>query len=466
MFQSLRWRLQFWYALILVLVIAGFGTLLLVKLRQARFDEIDTELQAAALNLQEQLQVHFTPATLDEHEAGTEKKLAGLDLPHSLRKRYGDGEAAPYLVIWREDGSILKETADAVPSPEGVPAVRQRGSYREVIVAGPEQTRILVGRLITADLAELGQSTWQVTVIGLGVLLIGLVGSWWLAHSAVAPIQAMSAAASTMAGASQARPINLSGVYIELDQLGQNFNALLDRLEATFKQQARFTADASHELRTPLTVLLTQIELALSAPRPAEQYRQTIESCLRAAQRMKALVEDLLILARADAGKLALRLQRLDLKQVVEDAAALLEPLAGKKQIGINVTGESVPVQGDPDRLAQVVTNLLSNAIFYNRPMGKVQLRVTGDRGEAVLAVADTGEGIPAKDLPHLFERFYRVDKARSRVTGGSGLGLAICKSIIETHGGTISVTSVTDAGTTFVVRLPRDQETVPQLKD
>jgi signal transduction histidine kinase len=178
---------------------------------------------------------------------------------------------------------------------------------------------------------------------------------------------------------------------------------------------------------------------------------------------MKGLVEGLLTLARADAGRLEMTRARLDLGELGTESAALLEPLAAAAGVRLSLACGAVAVTGDAGRLTQVVTNLLTNAIHYNHAGGAVTVKVEQTAGEAVLTVADTGCGIPAADREHIFERFYRVDKARSRELGGSGLGLAICKSIVEAHGGAIRFTSEVDRGTTFELRLPLPGETADE---
>ena len=249
--------------------------------------------------------------------------------------------------------------------------------------------------------------------------------------------------------------VNLAGVDAELAQLGAILNDMLGRLETSFEQQVRFTADASHELRTPLSVFLAHIELAMSRPRTAEEYREALTTCGRAAGRMKSLVDDLLTLARADAGRLALKATRVDLGAIAEECAGLLETLAARRGIRVEVATAPAELSADPDRLAQVATNLIANAILHNRPGGRVKVSTASEESEVVLTVADTGVGISEVDLPLLFDRFYRVNSARSREHGGSGLGLAICRSIVEAHGGRIAVESRLGAGTTVTVRLP-----------
>lgn len=344
-----------------------------------------------------------------------------------------------------------------------MPRARPRGLLREVILMGPEQSRIIVGRPIGRELAALDQLAGQLAGSGAAVLALGLAGGWWLSRRAVRPIERMSQTAASISATNLSQRINLADVDHELVQLGQVLNAMFERLQTAFEQQARFTADASHELRTPLSVLLSHAELALARPRSAEEYRSTIETCPRASRRMKSLVDDLLTLARADAGRLELKSQAVDLCQLVEECAALLEPLARQREVSLTHGGQPTAALGDPDRLAQVVTNLLSNAILYNRPGGRVTCTTTVEGNDAVLTVVDSGMGIAEADRLHIFDRFYRVDPARSCESGGSGLGLAICKSIVAAHGGSIAVTSEVQVGTAFTVRLPRSQ--TPDLR-
>jgi signal transduction histidine kinase len=208
-------------------------------------------------------------------------------------------------------------------------------------------------------------------------------------------------------------------------------------------------------------VILSQVELALSRPREGPAYRESLEACGRAAVRMTSLVEDLLTLARADSGKLELRVEPIDLAAIAEGSVALLEPLARERGVHIRQETIPAPLPGDPERLGQVLTNLVSNAIQYTPEGGEVVVSVQGDEGSAIAVVEDTGRGIPESDLPLVFDRFHRVDTARSRASGGSGLGLAICRSIVEAHGGTINVASALDRGSRFIVTLPRRNETV-----
>ena len=249
--------------------------------------------------------------------------------------------------------------------------------------------------------------------------------------------------------------ISAADTESELGRLASVLNSTFARLEAAFAQQARFASDASHELRTPVAVILSQTQTALSRERSSSEYREALEACERAARRMKALTESLLELARLDAGQEPLRKERFDLKGTVADCVELLRPLAAERGLRIHCDVPSMECVGDAERIGQVVTNLLTNAIHFNRDQGEVRLSAQSESGAVLLTVTDTGQGIPAEDIPHLFERFYRVDKSRSRVQGRNGLGLAICKAIVEAQGGTIELTSQIGVGSTFTVRLP-----------
>jgi heavy metal sensor kinase len=389
--------------------------------------------------------------------------LAELALPQPLPPE-GGGATAAYFGVWRSDGSLLKSAAlpaglepPKLPlSPQ--PRLQEQGEYREALMLGPGGTVIRVGRSVAREQAELFAFAWQLVGVGAVVLGVGLAGGWLISARILRPLAAISATASAISATNLTGRIDPEEVDRELAELAGVLNAMFDRLEAAFERQARFTADASHELRTPLAILRSHAELALSRPRDAAEYREALEACLRASGRMAALVDGLLTLARADAGKLELRREPVDLEKVVDESVTLLGPLGKEKGITLIARLQPALVSGDPLRLGQVVTNLLSNAVQYNRPGGEVFIQMSHTKGDVLLIVKDTGCGIPKADWPHLFERFYRVDKARSRASGGTGLGLAICKGIVEAHGGRIGFETEPGRGSTFWVRLPRSR--------
>lgn len=491
MIKSLRWRLQLWYALILLLVVASFGGLLYWQHRKARMDEIDAELQAAARVLEGALRnvpMHLltdrTPPPRpngpppprmfdgpDPDRRGPppgnprndrEVLDRGLTLPGHLFHRPGPDVPAPYFAVWLENGRLLK----AMPAEQGFAereawpmrpgrdyAVRQRGPFRELALLGPQGTLILVGRAVDRELDDQFAFAGQLALTGLAVWVVGLTGGWFLSRRVLRPITAMSTTASAISASNLSHRIDLGETESELGQLATVLNHTFDRLQTAFEQQVRFTADASHELRTPVTVILTHAELALARERSAEDYRKALQTCQRAGLRMRAMIESLLTLARMDAGELGLQMQAVDLGSLAGECLDLLRPLLEQRRIAVQSDLPSLWVLGDPERLAQVLVNLLTNAIIYNRDGGYLGLTLALEHDQVRLAVTDTGVGIPAEELPHLFERFYRVDKART--PGGTGLGLAICQGIVTAHAGTITVSSQVNVGTTFTVHLP-----------
>ncbi|HTU19414.1 MAG TPA: ATP-binding protein [Gemmataceae bacterium] len=484
--RSIRGRLQAWYGLVLAAAIAGYASYLYLQAHAARLQEVDTRLEAAVNYLDVNLRRFplpelegqtfdrpFPPRPTRERpphpprppRPGRDRLLAELTLSRGSEQADQDRRfAGVYFVVWRSDGTVLKTASlpDNIPLPYvsrlvGPPQtqLRQRGEFREGLMRGPGGTTILVGKTVHKDWADLRAFGWQLTGAGLAVLGIGLAGGWLISARIFRPVAAISATATAISATSLSERIDTDNIDVELAGLAKVLNAMFGRLEAAFERQARFTADASHELRTPLAIIRNHAELALARERPAEEYREAIEACLRASGRMTALVDGLLTLARADAGKLGLQLQAVDLRQLIEESVELFRRMAESKGLTLEARLAPAEVTGDPASLAQVVTNFLSNAVRYNRPTGAIRVELSVTDGEALFAVADTGCGIPVEDRPYLFERFYRVDKARSRASGGNGLGLAICKSIVEAHGGAIGFETELECGSRFWVRLP-----------
>ena len=393
----------------------------------------------------------------------------GFRLPPERTGLFG-GDAAEsfYYAVWRRDGKQLDRSTNApadLTMPErgavlpGAYVARARGTLREVFSFTPPGECLLAGRSITPELAGLRRSALGMIGLGAGVLALGLAGGWWLATRAIQPIDDISATAAKIATGDLSHRISTAATDNELGRLAGVLNSTFARLEAAFTQQARLTADASHELRTPVSVILSQTQTALARERSGSEYRATLEACQRAAQRMRRLTESLLELARLDSGQDAATRAACELNRVASEAIELLRPLAQEQNVHLAVELAPVRCEGNAEQLAQVVSNLVSNAIHYNRPGGRVQVKLASEAEAAVLSVSDTGQGIAPEDLPHIFERFYRADKARSSAAGRTGLGLAITKAIVEGHGGSIEAASVLGSGTTFTVRLPRPAE-------
>jgi len=256
-------------------------------------------------------------------------------------------------------------------------------------------------------------------------------------------------------------PVSATGD--ELQQLSISLNRMIERLEEAFHHISRFSADASHELRTPLTIMRGELETAVQNPKIDADVRETLGAVLEETVRLSKIVDQLLSMSRLDAGEAFLEVTRFDFSELVRTTVEYMRLLADEKKLALKVeAAQAVHVEGDQSRLQQVVVNLLDNAIKYTPEGGSISVSVAGEPDKAVLAVTDTGIGISQEGQAHIFERFYRTDKARSRELGGTGLGLSIVKSIGAAHGGRVSVQSAEGRGSTFCFEIPRlvDKET------
>ena len=247
---------------------------------------------------------------------------------------------------------------------------------------------------------------------------------------------------------------DLSGTALEV---AESLNARLDALSGTEKEQQQFIADVSHELRTPLTVLRGTLEVALEEERPAEEYREAIGNALLETRHLARISQNILFLARGESGRVTLSFSNQDLGRFVSEVTRDLLPAAGDHGLELSVEVPEAPVIAfvDPGRMQQVLHNLLENSMRYTPPGGNVRVTLRTTPDEARIEVADTGVGIPEGDLPFVFERFFRSDRARRAYSGGSGLGLSIVRWIVEAHKGKVEIGSEVDKGTTVVVRLP-----------
>lgn len=368
----------------------------------------------------------------------------------------------PYFIYWSREGTETKSALAPAERPRPAASdadsrihVRLRDGVREAYFFTERGDCVLAGVStleLTEDLRRLG---WWLTVAGVVVIAVGVGGGWLLVNAALRPVEKIGATAGRIANGALSERIDMAETESELGRLAQVLNATFARLESAFAEQRRFTADASHEIRTPLAVIISEAQATLTRERDAAEYRETVEICLEAAQQIRRLADSLLELARFDAGGETMRREPVDLADVAGHAASLLAPLGRERGIEIELSLQAADCQGDADRLQQVARNLIDNAIYYNVDGGRVSVCTESDAYAVRLLVTDTGRGIAAEDLPHVFRRFYRADKARSRAGGRSGLGLAICRAIVEAHGGEISVASELGKGTTFVVSLP-----------
>ena len=444
MLSSLRARLLLWYTLILAVVIATFAATLGYLFWRSLVDDIDQGLQASSAALMEGLR----PTSWGD-----------FDLVIPLEYRLPDPNVSPatYYAVWNSDGELIDRSTNEfeVLSPAST-GVATREGRRELTVTAAGGARILVGQDLADTRREVLAFAGMAAAGGIVALVVSLLGGWFLAGRALAPVARISEAAAAMAGGDLNARIAVERTENELEQLALALNQAFDRLHLAVDNERRFTADASHELRTPLATISAEIEWALARERSTDEYRRCLATAQRASERMRRVVEHLLALARADSAYLTLQRAPVGLAPLVNDALGIVQPLAERKQVTIEARIDPATVIGDRDRLTDLVTNLCSNAIQYNRTGGQVQVDLWPEGNEVCLRVRDTGIGINADDLPRVFERFYRADKARSTHSGGAGLGLAIAKWIVEAHDGRIACESALGEGTEILVRLPR----------
>ncbi len=289
------------------------------------------------------------------------------------------------------------------------------------------------------------------------VLLIGSLGGYWMSRRALQPVDEITRAAQSIGIENLSQRLEVPRAGDELRRLSETWNSMLARLEGAVKRLSQFTADASHELRTPITLIRATAELTLRRDRPVETYREALRQIIDESDRTARLIEDLLLLARADAGLPALPLDRVELTPLVRDVCEQGQILAEERQLEISAEAPEQPVyvEANDPALRRLLLLLVDNAVKYTPAGGRITVSVGMDPSGATVTVSDTGIGIPDAALPHVFERFYRVDESRSREAGGAGLGLAIAQWIAERHHASLEAESVVGQGSAFRVRFP-----------
>lgn len=293
--------------------------------------------------------------------------------------------------------------------------------------------------------------------------LFSIIGGRAVARRSLRPIADLTRTARQISARRLSTRLPRSGANDELDALTDTLNDMLQRVERSFQQIQQFTADAAHELRTPLTALKGNAELALTQSRSEAQLRAVIEQSLTYYRVLARVTDDLLLLARLDAGQETLQFERLNLSDIVEDVVDLYRPLAHEKRIEIEVKASAdTQVHADQGKIRRLISNLLDNAIKYMGDEGSIEVQVQRLNGVVTTCISDTGPGIAEDELPHVFERFYRIDRSRTGDGGADlrsvGLGLAICRSVVDAHGGDISISSETGRGTQVTVVLNADE--------
>ncbi|HEX6552305.1 MAG TPA: ATP-binding protein [Ktedonobacteraceae bacterium] len=476
--SSVRTRLTLWYLAMMAFITCLFGGSLYVTQTFLNADAAESRLETQLYQDSQRFAQSYRQALPDR------QALTALKLNQSSQEM---------VLLLHPDGSVLDARGPLTGSE--IQQLRARAGQNSEMIdltisqnnshgwwASDTTYRVLITPVLNqnARVATLLVGLQRPHAIPLLViwlfhgtlaLLVAAIGGYWLAGKALRPVKMITRTANEIGATDLRRRLHLQQ-RDEFGELAATFDHMLARLEAAFKRQAQFTADASHELRTPLTIIDLDINRALTQLEQPEEYRQVLEQIQAENEQMTATVNSLLLLARADTGQMTLDRQEVDLSDIALASVERLLPLARQSQVTL-ATGDlpEVLVRGDPQYLGQMLTNLIENGIKYTSGTGKrvhVELACEQKRW-GIVRVQDDGPGISDEHLPYLFERFYRVDKARSRrqkgpvqsskpgreEPGGSGLGLSIVLWIVQAHGGEIRVESNIGAGTLFEVRLP-----------
>jgi heavy metal sensor kinase len=480
MFESMRARLTIWYTGVLALVLTVFAVATYSYLARDARARTDRSLADTANSLASNFAAESDDEDQSSDDAATES---------ARNFRFGDRQ----VFIFDEGGRVVA-VSDPPPARAGgelllpdagvlaqsltglLESSAQTGSaYATVPGLGEDGVRAFATRVnssrrvytvvIAQSLGEQEEALEQArrafwVAVPLALIFASL-GGYAIARRSLAPVVAMGARAARIGAANLNERLPEPDARNELGRLARIFNELLARLDLSFEQQRRFMADASHELRTPVAIVCGESEVALSqADRRPEEYRESLSILNEEGRRLTRIVEDLFVLARGDAGQYQPDHASLYLEETVAECVRAVRSLAARHEIEIQYRdgGEELPFRGDEGLIQRMILNLLDNAIKYTPAGGRVSVDVARAGAGYAVKIADTGIGVPADAQPHIFERFFRVDKARSRgndTGGGAGLGLSIASWIAELHGGRITLESSNARGSTFVITLP-----------
>jgi heavy metal sensor kinase len=460
MFDSVRTRLTFWYAGVLALSLMAFAVLVYYAAAGIFYARQEETLRSTA----ETVASAYVQELEEEKSVAkaNEVVLAEMVFPN----RYVEVvDTEGRVVAW---SSNLSGRQLIVPT-QTFTEVRQRGvsflvlnNLRVAVVPlSPDRNKQLGFAVVAEPLSVIEEGLRRLRrdfIAGVPlVLVLASLGGYFLARKSLAPIALMNEQTQRITAENLSTQLDVANPRDEVGGLATTINALLARLNAAFQEQQRFIADASHELRTPIAVLRGETEVALERERATAEYKESLALIKDEAERLSRIVANLFILARQPIDDSAIVKLPVRLNKVVADCVRAAQVLATQKGLRINVSSPlpEVELNGDDEMLKRMLLNLLDNAVKYTPTGGEVNVAVTSQNGNARIIVTDSGIGIPAEAQPHIFDRFYRVDKARSRALGGAGLGLSIARWIVEAHEGRLSVESTPGRGSAFTVDLP-----------
>jgi two-component system OmpR family sensor kinase len=462
--RNIRFKLTLWYIVILGIILTSFSTFLYLTLSRSLYNGIDVKIKSIA-------------EVIASSSTNPYSQYSFSNIDRMLEDSFGLKPVTKFIQVLDESGRIgrksdnlqrfqlpisfraLKNASQGKITFETTKAL---GEYplRMVTVPVIRRRRIINIVQVGTSLEEVEEALNTLLLILWitvpSALVVASLGGLFLANKALKPVDEITKTARMITSKSLNQRIKLRKTKDEIGRLAETFNDMISRLGRSFKQIRQFSADASHELRTPLTILKGEMEVVLRKRRRPEEYQKILNSNLEEVNHMTQIVDDLLFLSKADMGEVHLQKNRIDLTKLVSEVGAQAKMIAMAKDIKVHINNDSgVAVIGDRLRLRELLLNLADNGVKYTPGGGEVRISLERDDGRVKLRVVDNGIGIDPEDQPYIFDRFFRVDKARSREAGGSGLGLSICKWIVEAHGGEIFVESEVGKGSTFTVTLP-----------
>jgi two-component system OmpR family sensor kinase len=469
--RSIRFRIGAWYAGLLALLLSLLGGFIYFTLHRYLENNLQETLTTEAQTISQALLSKVS-------ETGEDYVV------REIEEHFAPRTAGHFLRVTRGVGSVLYQSVENSRfDPNRIRAAQLHGPPSWNVETMPTGRRVYVYSTTYADpegmrySVQAGASDCQINLAltnllaSLAIVLpliigVSIVGGYLLLRRSLQPLHEIATIAEQITSRNLNERLLESPTGDEIEQLTIALNRMMSRLEESFHHVHRFSADVSHEIRTPLAILRAELEDLISSADLSSESRNSAGSALEEAERLSRVAEQLLEMTRLETGEMLAASSRVDFSDLTQNAVDQMRLLTEEKQIELRFEGnEPVHVVADPVRLRQVVVNLVDNAIKYTSPGGSVSVKSASMNGKAILEVSDTGIGIPQEALPHVFERFYRVDGARSRQLGGTGLGLAIVKSICTAFGGTVSVQSVADSGTTFRVELPLEPALASQLQ-
>jgi len=464
--HSIKFRFTLWYLLVLVITLVFLCAGVYVVLFNTLYKSLDDSLEKNVMDLVRDPGAYDSVSRGDVRQPQRDLLLMSYYSGDELVKLTGPGRFAlddesikqvirdkrVFFTIYSADGQDLRCFGTWLP-PEtagAVPRIMPHDKENAPVV-------LIMGRP-TGPIEDSLSKLLYVFLLAIPVcLVVAGGGGIFLARQILKPVETITKAAREIEESDLNRRIDVK-TKDELGRLAETLNQMIDRLEKAFKRQREFTSDASHELRAPLAIIQAESTLALQKDRDAIAYKQSLETVSQEVDHMAKIIDQLLMLARSDAGKDQPIFEEIDLAEVLQGLTSDINVLCQDKELSLEINaGTKVSVQGDKVNLRRLFLNVLDNAIRYTPHGGIISISLAQQGQTALVTIQDTGVGISRDHIPHIFDRFYRVDKSRSRAEGGSGLGLAICKQIAEAHGGGISVVSQAGKGSTFSIRLPNN---------